>query len=68
MPDFLEKFADQKDADGQLKFSNWKSGLIVALVFSSLCVFEPLPLTMVVAIYWYLIGCADCCAHFRQMG
>jgi SP family sugar:H+ symporter-like MFS transporter len=32
MPDFLEKFADQKDADGQRKFSNWKSGLIVALV------------------------------------
>jgi hypothetical protein len=32
MPDFLEKFADQTDADGKLKFSNWKSGLIVALV------------------------------------
>jgi hypothetical protein len=40
MPNFLEKFADQTGADGQLKFSNWKSGLIVALVCSNL-VHEP---------------------------
>lgn len=33
MPDFLEKFADQTDAEGKLSFSNWKSGLIVALVW-----------------------------------
>ncbi|KAF2035340.1 general substrate transporter [Setomelanomma holmii] len=32
MPDFLERFADETDADGNLKFSNWKSGLIVALL------------------------------------
>ncbi|OAK96052.1 general substrate transporter [Phaeosphaeriaceae sp. SRC1lsM3a] len=32
MPDFLEKFADQTDAEGKLSFSNWKSGLIVALL------------------------------------
>jgi SP family sugar:H+ symporter-like MFS transporter len=32
MPDFLERFADQTDENGNLSFSNWKSGLIVALV------------------------------------
>ena len=33
MPDFKSRFADQKDPQtGELKFSNWKSGLIVALV------------------------------------
>ncbi|EOA92310.1 uncharacterized protein SETTUDRAFT_162736 [Exserohilum turcica Et28A] len=33
MPDFLQRFADQKDPQtGKLKFSNWKSGLIVALL------------------------------------
>lgn len=34
MPDFLEKFADETNGEGGLKFSNWKSGLIVALVCS----------------------------------
>jgi hypothetical protein len=34
MPDFLNKFADQTDADGKLSFSDWKSGLIVALVWT----------------------------------
>jgi hypothetical protein len=33
MPDFLNRFADQKDENGKLAFSNWKSGLIVALVY-----------------------------------
>jgi hypothetical protein len=33
MPDFLEKFADKKDPQtGERSFSEWKSGLIVALV------------------------------------
>jgi hypothetical protein len=32
MPDFLEQFADETDGEGNLAFSNWKSGLIVALV------------------------------------
>jgi SP family sugar:H+ symporter-like MFS transporter len=33
MPDFLNKFADNTDSQtGELKFSNWRSGLIVALV------------------------------------
>ncbi|KAF2833876.1 general substrate transporter [Ophiobolus disseminans] len=31
MPNFLEKFADP-DGEGNLAFSNWKSGLIVALL------------------------------------
>jgi SP family sugar:H+ symporter-like MFS transporter len=31
MPDFLNKFADKTDETGKLAFSNWKSGLIVAL-------------------------------------
>jgi SP family sugar:H+ symporter-like MFS transporter len=34
MPDFLNKFADQTNEDGKRAFSNWKSGLIVALVIS----------------------------------
>ena len=33
MPDFLNKFADQTDPEtGGPAFSNWKSGLIVALL------------------------------------
>jgi SP family sugar:H+ symporter-like MFS transporter len=32
MPDFLDKFADPMGPNGERKFSNWKSGLIVALV------------------------------------
>ncbi|KAI4615534.1 uncharacterized protein J4E87_008992 [Alternaria ethzedia] len=33
MPDFLNKFADQTDPEtGERAFSNWKSGLIVALL------------------------------------
>jgi SP family sugar:H+ symporter-like MFS transporter len=32
MPDFLEKFADNTNEDGKLAFSNWRSGLIVALL------------------------------------
>lgn len=33
MPDFLERFADNRDPQtGERSFSNWKSGLIVALV------------------------------------
>ena len=33
MPDFLNKFADQTDPEtGGRAFSNWKSGLIVALL------------------------------------
>ncbi|KAH7085159.1 general substrate transporter [Paraphoma chrysanthemicola] len=32
MPDFLEQFADETNEDGGLAFSNWKSGLIVALL------------------------------------
>jgi SP family sugar:H+ symporter-like MFS transporter len=32
MPDFLEKFSDSTKENGDLKFSNVRSGLIVALV------------------------------------
>lgn len=32
MPDFLNEFADETNAEGKLAFSNWRSGLIVALV------------------------------------
>jgi hypothetical protein len=36
MPDFLNRFADQTDPEtGRRAFSNWKSGLIVALVSHS---------------------------------
>lgn len=39
MPDFLEKFADQTDDQGALKFSNSRSGLIVALVWVSMMLY-----------------------------
>ncbi|KAF1939779.1 general substrate transporter [Clathrospora elynae] len=32
MPDFLDRFADKRNEKGELAFSNWKSGLIVALL------------------------------------
>lgn len=65
MPDFLERFADQTDRDGNLRFSNWKSGLIVALVRYKHSTDNKSKLTLAVVVYWYPSGCFDCRPHRR---
>lgn len=63
MPDFLEKFADETDGQGGLKFSNSRSGLIVALVcaipFVSFC----LKTNNLIAVHRHPVGSFNCCAH-----
>lgn len=54
MPNFLQKFGDPQP-DGSLGFSNWKSGLIVALVRCNTALYTSKP-DMSLAIHWYING------------
>ena len=68
MPDFRQKFADQKDPQtGELSFSNWKAGLIVALVSWGVLLSETHELTHLLVVDRYLDGCSHCGPHRRQV-
>jgi SP family sugar:H+ symporter-like MFS transporter len=66
MPDFLEKFAD-RGPDGTLAFSNWKSGLIVALVCSDTLQGRLHILTVSLAFHRNTDGCTHRRAYLRQI-